>query len=73
MHSIFNPQNYNIPNICDDSITGKTPEENFKNAMQNLSKPSKNTLHYTISINYAVARNICDPTFEIAKYLNKII
>ena len=72
-HSTFNPQNYNIPNICDSSIAGKTPEENFQNAMQAFANPSKNTLHYTIAINYAVARNIFDPTFEIAKYLTEII
>lgn len=70
---VFSPQHYNIPNIFDTSILGKTPEENFNSAMKMFEKPERNTLFYTVKINYAFARKIFEPKFEMECYLESIV
>jgi anthranilate phosphoribosyltransferase len=69
---VFNPNEYGIPPVFDDSILGKTPQENFENAMKFLANPEKNTLFYTVAINYAMARKIYDNKFDIRQYLDII-
>lgn len=70
---IFDPKKHNIPPIFDDSISGKTPQENFDNYLKYLHNPEKNTLFYTIAINYAMARKIYDKNFNMEAYFEKIV
>lgn len=67
------PKDYNIPMECDDSIVGRTPKENFENAVSFLQNPQKNTLFYTVALNCALASKIYGTVGSLQEYLHSMI
>jgi len=64
---ILTPKDYNLSCTFDDSITGRSPQENAENTLRFFEKPTQNTLCETIILNCGVASFV----FETVKNISE--